>query len=202
LTLKPNWFWSNKAGPLNGAAMLSSLKELTSYSEESLSTLLNYVKTSGAPAYADVVKHIKHLQPISHQRTIRKLTALADYEGKTRVIAIGDYLSNVLLKPCHDVLMKCLKGIDPDYTHKQHTLDMIKLRDHEEPVSVDLTAATDRIPSLVTANILGEYFADHAFADSWYQLMTQFKFRYYDMELRGQNELSYSTGQPMGLYSS
>jgi hypothetical protein len=33
--------------------------------------------------------------------TIRKLTAIEDREGKTRVIAIGDYWSQTALKPLH-----------------------------------------------------------------------------------------------------
>jgi hypothetical protein len=162
-----------------------------------------YIRDSGAPGYCSVVKHIRQLQVRDKdQGPIRKLTALADYEGKTRVIAIGDLLSNILLRPSHDVLMKCLMGINSDYTHKQHTLSEIKLKDNEEPVSVDLTAATDRIPALITKTIIGEYFADQQYAESWYNLMVSFQFRHSVNRKREIKRISYSTGQPMGLYSS
>lgn len=147
--------------------MVSFLKENKNYSDDSKRILLQYISSSGSPTYSAVVKHIKQLKThILDQRPIRKLVALADYEGKTRVIAIGDLISNILLRPCHDVLMKCISGIKSDYTHKQHTLSNTKLKCNEEPVSVDLTAATDRIPSVITRTVIAEYFADSAFAES------------------------------------
>jgi hypothetical protein len=167
MSLVPRWFWSNKAGPLNGFAMLSFLIEEKTYENQSIGYMLAYIRDSGAPGYSPVVKHIKQMNTgNSDGGIVRKLTALADYEGKTRVIAIGDLLSNALLKPCHDVIMRCLNGLKSDYTHKQHTLSDIKLFEFEEPVSVDLTAATDRIPAIITKHILGEYFADQQFAES------------------------------------
>jgi hypothetical protein len=147
--------------------MVSFLLEKNNYTDMTKGYMTSYIKDSDSPVYLDVVKYIKQLDILPLTRgPIRKLTAIADYEGKTRIVAIGDLLSNILLRPCHDVLMKCLKGIKSDYTHKQHTLDKVKLFDNEEPVSVDLTAATDRIPSCVTKVVLGEYFEDHAFAES------------------------------------
>jgi hypothetical protein len=193
--------------------MLSAIIEYNNYSEEYIGYMLSYLRHSDAPVYSPVVKQIKQMNAqITDPRPIRKLTALADYEGKTRVIAIGDLLSNILLRPCHDKLMSCLKGMSPDYTHKQHTLHEFKLNEDEQPVSVDLTAATDRIPAVITRTIIGEYFADQKFSESWYNLMVKFQFRYSvrnsqqrnpgRTRQRIQNHLSYSTGQPMGLYSS
>jgi hypothetical protein len=54
--------------------------------------------------------------------------------------------------------MKCLKGINSDKTHKQHTLSRVSIRDGEYPVSVDITAATDRIPVKFTKHVLANYF--------------------------------------------
>jgi len=136
--------------------MLSFILEMKRYSSENLSYMKAYIRDSGAPSYSEVVKHLRQLSPnLSDPGTVRKLTAIADYEGKTRIIAIGDLLSNILLRPCHDKLMGCLKGLKSDYTHKQHTLDQVVLKPLEEPVSVDITAATDRIPALVTKSIIG-----------------------------------------------
>ena len=55
----------------------------------------------------------------------RRLSAIADYEGKTRVIAIGDYLSQIYLKPVHDRLMRMLRRIPADLTFNQDKLQHI-----------------------------------------------------------------------------
>jgi hypothetical protein len=191
--------------------MASISKEIKSYGTKELQLIEDYILHSGAPSYSPIVKQVKSLSPVSNPRTVRRLSALADYEGKTRVIAIGDYLSNCLLKPLHDELMKCLKGLKSDYTHKQHTLskDFLKLGDSMKPVSVDITAATDRIPVEITSHILGEYFDSPELGKSWQSLMVEFPFMYSDKTQNGKisgksekSEILYACGQPMGLYSS
>jgi hypothetical protein len=58
---------------------------------------------------------------------VRRLSAIADYEGKTRVIAIGDWLSNYVLKPLHLNLMKFLKKYQSDVTFKSNDIKNIVL---------------------------------------------------------------------------
>jgi hypothetical protein len=97
------------------------------------------------------------------------LSAIADYEGKTRIIAIGDYMSNVLLRPLHTELMDCLKGLKPDMTHKQHLIrDRVKqlMTLDSSPASIDLTAATDRLPVVITETVIAEYFSDSFLAET------------------------------------
>ena len=120
--------------------------------------LLNYIEHSEAPHYSEVCQYLKSTSIVSESVPKRRLSALSDYEGKTRVIAIGDYISNMLLKPLHDELMKCIKGIKPDYTHKQHRLSEVVINDFDEPTSVDITAASDRIPVELTETVISEYF--------------------------------------------
>lgn len=50
---------------------------------------------------------------------VRKLSCFADKEGKTRVIAIGDYFSQTVLKGLHNYLYKVLKKIPQDCTFDQ-----------------------------------------------------------------------------------
>jgi hypothetical protein len=45
-----------------------------------------------------------------------KLSFLAEPGGKTRVIAIGDYWSQIALRPLHDTIMKMLKRLETDGT--------------------------------------------------------------------------------------
>jgi hypothetical protein len=61
------------------------------------------------------------------EKIFRKLTAFADKEGKTRVIAILDYFSQSVLKPLHLYLFNFLKKIDQDCTFDQNSFkDKIK----------------------------------------------------------------------------
>lgn len=53
---------------------------------------------------------------------LRRLSAIADYEGKTRIIAIGDWTSQQYLKPLHDIIMRKLSTIDGDLTYKHHMI--------------------------------------------------------------------------------
>jgi len=50
---------------------------------------------------------------------LRKLSYFADKEGKTRVIAIGDYFSQTVLKRLHSYLFRVLRKIPQDMTFDQ-----------------------------------------------------------------------------------
>jgi hypothetical protein len=116
----------------------------------------------------DMILEIGKVIRNDNNRSLRRLSSIADYEGKTRVIAIGDYMSNVLLRPIHEELMLCLKGMSPDMTHKQH---LIRSRVKQlmelncRPSSIDLTAATDRLPVIITETVISEYFQDQILSE-------------------------------------
>jgi len=87
------------------------------------------------------------------------LSAIADYEGKTRVIGIGDYYSQLYLKPIHDRLMNLLRKIPQDMTYKQNELPKIVKHYYDLKMiatSTDLKTATDRIPVKLTSAILSK----------------------------------------------
>jgi len=99
--------------------MASIAREETSYTKRNLQNIKNFTKVLGYPLYNEVIIHINSLISRSEMGIVRRLSVLSDYEGKPRVIAIGDYLSNVVLKPLHNELMTCLSGLKADKTHKQ-----------------------------------------------------------------------------------
>lgn len=87
----------------------------------------------------------------------RKLSSFPDKELKVRVIAIGDYFSQAVLKPFHAWLFKFLEKIPQDHTHNQggfKTLMTANSLNHERFCSADLSAATDRFPIEVIAEVL------------------------------------------------
>jgi hypothetical protein len=107
--------------------------------------------------------------PDANEKAVRRLSFIADYEGKTRVIAISDLLSNSLLKPIHDKLMSSLKGNLSDMTHKQHLISSRVKSFYEKgltPFSIDLTAATDRLPVGVTTEVISNFFDEPKLANA------------------------------------
>lgn len=85
---------------------------------------------------------------------IRKLTAFADREGKTRVVALGDYFSQTVLRPLHDYLFGVLRKIPQDCTFDQARFKDLLSGNPGIYYSVDLKAATDRFPIKVIARVL------------------------------------------------
>jgi len=85
--------------------------------------------------------------------SIRRLSYFPDREGKTRVIALGDYMSQTVLKSLHMYLFRALKKIPQDCTFDQGGFQKTLLNS-EYYYSVDLTAATDRFPIKVIMSVL------------------------------------------------
>jgi hypothetical protein len=85
------------------------------------------------------------------------------------VIAIGDYYSQLFLKPIHDRLMKFLRKIPQDMTYRQHELGSIVSEyysSNKVPTSTDLKTATDRIPVGITSRILSKIWQNDDLASS------------------------------------
>lgn len=70
---------------------------------------------SELPLYIKFLNHTLSINPLNVSK--RRLSSIADYEGKTRVIAIGDIGSQTVLKPLHDYTMNLLKGLNSDLTY-------------------------------------------------------------------------------------
>jgi hypothetical protein len=190
---------TSKKGP-NGFAMTNSKNELLAHSEVSLS----HLSVVGGPALEFYLAEMKDLTYLFLKQekdkevvNLRKLSIVKDTEGKSRIIAIGDYWSQTALKPLHDLLMEILKGLKSDMTYGQ-SIAPFGHSDHNY-WSFDLTAATDRIPVMVYYHLLSHLFGSN-YADSWRYLMTYIPFSC--SFIKGQKSVTYATGQPMGLYSS
>jgi len=135
-----------------------------------------------------------------------RLAIIAEPRQKSRVIGISDYWSQVLLKPLHDELASRLSKIPEDGTFNQGApLDLMK-KGRENLVklnnptlvhplySLDLSAATDRLPVHLQADILTALGLD---GKLWKDLVTRPYWNSHTNE-----EIQYSVGQAMGIYSS
>jgi hypothetical protein len=129
----------------------------------------------------------------------RRITAISDVEGKTRVIGVLDYWSQTVLKPVHDKIMDILRKIPQDCTFDQGSF-LSKLSKPNDDVyySFDLTNATDRLPLELQKTVIGRILGKGNKLDAWARILTKIPFAH---KADGK-EYFYSCGQPMGAYSS
>nr|UPW42158.1 MAG: putative RNA dependent RNA polymerase [Guangdong mito-like virus 4] len=131
----------------------------------------------------------------------RRLAHFADKEGKTRVIALGDYFSQTALKRLHSYLFRLLKKIPQDMTFNQGAfLEQVRSWDSDIYYSVDLSSATDRFPISVIELVLRGHLPQD-YVTAWKDIMVGYPFDY-KTPTGELNSLTYSVGNPMGFYSS
>jgi hypothetical protein len=128
--------------------------------------------------------------------------------GKARLFALIDSVTQSMLAPLHDYLFSLLRIIPNDGTFDQEASvrrGQEKALISGQAFSFDLTAATDRLPAALTAQIL-ETLTGKEISESWLRLMTDrdFWFNSQVAEKRGIKDgpYRYAVGQPMGGLSS
>lgn len=126
-----------------------------------------------------------------------KLGLKYEAAGKVRVFAMVDYFTQILLKPIHKALMKLNSTLIMDGTFNQYK-PLLKANTWKEMYSLDLTAATDRLPTSIQVSLLKHLFKSAKLADAWLNLLVA---RGYWLPKLGKTYI-YSTGQPMGALSS
>lgn len=134
---------------------------------------------------------------VKKQGVLRRLSGIADSEGKTRVVALMDYWSQSVLRPLHDFLFRVLKTIPQDVTFDQGSFkEKMKEWPPGRYYSIDLTAATDRFPIRLLQILLEEIFG-RDYASSWREVMVGLPFK-----CPPGPDCFYAVGNPMGAYSS
>jgi hypothetical protein len=192
---------STKSGP-NGPALWSALEDYQALPSD----ILDSLTVLGGPNFGDHLDTIKSLVDNDKIRkffkipdkkgVFRKHVLIADKEGKTREIAIGDYWSQTCLRPLHDYHNRILKRLPGDCTFNQSKLIMsLNCDEGHSYHSIDLTSATDRFPIEIQYEIL-VLLSNEAYANSWKKVMVGYSF---DSPF---GDLTYATGNPMGFYSS
>jgi hypothetical protein len=133
--------------------------------------------------------------------------------GKIRVFALVDSITQTVLAPLHDSLFRLLRAIPTDGTFDQEASlerGMEKAVRNGKAFSFDLTAATDRIPVLLTTYILAGLYGDLSLAKLWRRIISLRPFSFNEKvadKLRVSPDLDgkgyrYRVGQPMGALSS
>ncbi|AMQ67416.1 RNA-dependent RNA polymerase [Cronartium ribicola mitovirus 3] len=209
---RPKWSsWLNniKIAP-NGVSINSSYADLDLHNEEIIRDLFELGGDCFEKEYSSIKdywkdpegqKEITKNYPIVNtykSKYLGRLAVIPSPEGKSRVIAIGDYWSQNVLFPLHNKIFGLLKRIPQDLTFAQEQgLSKIKKdRDHSY-WSLDLKSATDRFPIELQRRIIS-YIYGESYSISWRNLMS----RPFYQTISGKSEVTYGAGQPIGIYSS
>jgi hypothetical protein len=123
-----------------------------------------------------------------------RLAIVKELRGKARVVGITDAWTQMLFKPLHDLIYDRLGLLPEDGTKDQLAPVKLLLSNlkSQYAVSVDLSAATDRLPVELQARILDCMGLP---GQAWREILAR-PYHYMDQEY------VYSVGQPMGAYSS
>jgi hypothetical protein len=189
-------------GP-NGHGLWSWWTDLKALPESLLASL----RTLGGPEFCLRLEHLliggykeifNNLFPTKRSGIFRKIIGIPDKEGKTRVIAIGDYMSQTVLKPFHTYLFGVLRRVNQDCTFNQEGF-LKKMEGWSGPFySMDLSNATDRFPMSAIVEVLRPHIdAEQLLA--WRSIMVDYPFSKGNSE---HDTIRYEVGNPMGFYSS
>nr|WAY16612.1 putative RNA-dependent RNA polymerase [Binucleate Rhizoctonia mitovirus 4] len=141
--------------------------------------------------------------PLIRSISLGKLGLKEEAAGKIRVFAMVDAWTQWCLKPLHTELFRILDTFPMDGTHDQ-LRPLGKHTEWSSLDSLDLSAATDRLPAILQKDLLTELISSE-YADHWYNLLIN---RDYTVKYRDSNKVGhietirYAVGQPMGALSS
>jgi len=198
---KPIFFWSNKAGVNASFAFLSIGMDLIAIMRKPRVwlSMFKYSIHSSFYLYAFLFLSLSILfipfaliWPIDLY--LGRLSLIKELRGKTRIIGITDMWTQWLFKPLHDLIYEFLDSLQEDGTRDQ--LSPVKFilekRVSDNYFSLDLSAATDRLPVLLQSDILEALGLN---GKLWKEILD--RSYYYDGV-----PYKYNVGQPMGAYSS
>nr|UIW13825.1 MAG: RNA-dependent RNA polymerase [Rhizoctonia solani mitovirus 53] len=199
----PYFFWSNKAGVNAQYAFISIGLDFIG--------LLGHPKVYfGHIIYSVRMRYFTYLivfllmtlwslplfllsYPILGVLPLGRLSIVKELRGKARVVGITDYWTQILFKPLHDSIYSALGKTPWDGTNDQlRPIQTLLSVNPTHIVSVDLTAATDRLPVKTQAAILEVLGLP---GNQWMDILDRSYF-YQDTPYK------YAVGQPMGAYSS
>jgi hypothetical protein len=129
--------------------------------------------------------------------------------GKIRLFALMDSITQSVMSPLHDYMFAILRKIPNDGTFNQEA--SIE-RSQDKAVSAncaysfDLTAATDRLPVILTAFLFSTIVGIRMFGGLWRKIMVKRPFAFNSQVAKklgvSDGPYFYEVGQPMGALSS
>jgi len=195
----------SKAGP-NGPAIISVDTDSCALNNDKcllshIVRLSKYTLTHSLSSY--IQSQIERVSAEAYKGSVHSsIRFLSDKSGKTRVIAVGDFWTQLTLMPIHNAIIELLSKIKSDATFRQDAIsDYLRKKTSEGLFlgTADSTAFTDRLDASVQRVIVGRLF-NSEIAQLWFSTVTQRDFSV--KTPNGIKTLRYEVGQPMGFYSS
>jgi len=151
---------------------------------------------------------IAHGYSASQGQGLSQFALKKEAAGKIRLFALIDSITQTILSPLHEMLFDLLKAIPNDGTFDQDASvirSQVKATASNCAYSFDLTAATDRLPAKLTAQIIAGI-TGKDIAVFWWRIMTGRSF-WFNGKVVEEHKVSegpyhYAVGQPMGALSS
>lgn len=134
-----------------------------------------------------------------------KLSLKKEAAGKVRVFAMVDPITQWLLAPLHKYLFSILRGIPMDGTFNQlkPVYRLLRSSGIRSYFSLDLSAATDRLPLSIQALLLDNLIpTSYRFGQVWAKLLVDRDYVLKSEEFGISDSFRYAVGQPMGALSS
>jgi len=200
------WHTSSAAGPNGQALWMSHIDAKAVYADKTLLRhLTNYCELLGKEHLMTQLEDsfiLPQFFKVTNADPIHsKLHVIFEKGNKARIIAIGDYWTQEALNPLHQSIASILKNLVNDGTFSQdRIIEEVRRLTGIKGMhlhSLDLTAATDRLPVDLQAKILDNLTGIPNFGNSWRSVVTDRTF-----ELEGLGPIRYKVGQPMGFKSS
>jgi hypothetical protein len=143
-----------------------------------------------------------HLMPSLRVHTLGRLGFKDEPAGKVRAFAMCDAWTQWVLEPFHEWLFDLLRGIPTDGTFDQLKPVKAKATGASCAYSLDLSAATDRLPMSIQIELV-KHLVNKDFAIEWARLLVSRGYGAFTKKYGGVSEvLHYAVGQPMGALSS
>jgi hypothetical protein len=216
------------AGPNNPVSMFGFMEDNIALRHHKLwSPILDFAEAidftcrgfaAAMQDYLVVQRHLWDEEPLYEKGTLEslndpklvkvgKLSLKYEAAGKVRVFAIGDYYTQWVLRPLHNVIFHWLKNIHSDATFNQNeVLSTFMMNNRNKRFwSFDLKSATDLIPRPLYLSALSFSFLTEKTAKLWEEILNRDFALPEELEFLSDKNppvVRYQTGQPMGFLSS
>lgn len=127
--------------------------------------------------------------------TLGKLGLKQEPAGKMRVFAMVDPFTQWVLNPLHKFIFKLLRRLPMDGTFNQ-SKPLMRMNKFKQLYSLDLTAATDRLPVAIQEMLI-DYIIP-GYAKHWSNVLVNRDYKVPKLK----TTVRYAVGQPMGALSS
>jgi len=150
---------------------------------------------------------ITHLEEFISQNEHSRIVTFTAPGGKARIIAVADWVTQTALSAIHKTQFQLLQLIPADRTFDHKSGLDIYVDDADNYISVDLSAATDRLPRVLQAKIIAVMYKKlgmngYEIAKHWLSSVDRSYTTKNSLLEKTAPTIRYEVGQGMGLFSS